>query len=130
MPQQLALSLTAIGLVVGYILIVFWLARRGAGVLGGVFGSRRGQTIVDEDTGIAYDADDEIVESEWVNTQAGGGFRVVSRADRRARTWYFLVIFPLLIYLHYEFWDTLVAGYQWTFGHLSDLIVATFYRGE
>jgi hypothetical protein len=130
MPEQMALALLAIGLVVGYIVLVFWLARRVARTLGGMFGSRRGQTIVDEDTGIEYDADDEIVEREWVNTGAGGELRVTSRFDRRVRYWYFLVIFPLLIYLHYQFWDPLVVGFEWSFEHLGELIAATFYRGE
>ena len=127
MPDQMALALLAMALVLGYILTVFALARWLARTLAGMIGSRRGQTIVDEDTGIEYDADDEVVEREWVRTGAGGELRSYSRADVRTRMWYFLVIFPVLVYLHYQFWDALVLAFEWVFQHLGDLIVRVFY---
>jgi len=128
MSEQLALGLTALGIALAYLFALVRVSRLLAHTLAGTFGARRGQTIVDEDTGIEYDADDEAVEQEWVQTGAGGEWRISSRHDVRARSWYFLVIFPLLLFLHYQFWDPLAAAFEWVFQHAAGLLIDTFYE--
>lgn len=127
MSEELALGLTALGLVVAYIFVLYRLALFVSRTLADRFGSRRGQTIVDEDTGIEYDADDEIAGYDWVQTSSGKEMRSFSRADSRVRRWYNAVFFPLLLYLHYKFWGPVTEGFERVFDVVAPLILYIFY---
>lgn len=127
MSDTLALSLLAIGLVVGYIAAWYYAALTIARMLAARIGSRRGQTIVDEDTGIEYDADDEIAGHDIVQTSSGQEMRAYSRADARVRFWFKAVFLPLLLYLHYRFWSPIAAGFEQVFATLGEIIIAVFY---
>ena len=127
MSDTLALSLLAIGLVVGYIAFLYYAALTIARILAARIGSRRGQTIVDEDTGIEYDEDDEIVGHDIMQTSSGPKMRAYSREDSRVRFWFQAVFFPLLLYLHYKFWSPIAAGFEQVFKTLGEVLIAVFY---
>lgn len=127
MSDTLALSLLAIGLVVGYIAAWYYAALTIARILAARIGSRRGQTIVDEDTGIEYDADDEIAGHDMVQTSSGPEMRAYSREDSRVRFWFQAVLFPLILYLHYKFWTPIAAGFEQVFEALGEILIAVFY---
>ena len=129
MSQQLALGLTALGLVVGYFLLVLRVSRALARFLTNTLVKKDRPNIVDEDTGIEIHPDDELVDGEFVDTPTGKVWRSYSRGEARFRAWFYLLIFPLMLYLHYKLWDELVAGFEWTFQLISEWIISIFYRG-
>jgi hypothetical protein len=125
--EQLALGLTALGLVLAYGLVLYFIALAIARTLAGLIGSRRGETIVDEDTGVEYDADDEVVGLDTIETPSGVEMRSFSRRDSRVRMWLYGVLLPLAIYLHYRFWDQIAAGFEVAFQHAGQMVIAAFY---
>jgi len=127
MSEQLALGLAALGLLIAYIFVLYRLALFISRVLAARIGSRRGETIVDEDTGIEYDADDKIEGYDWVETGSGREMRAYSRADAQVRRWYNAVFFPLLLYLHYKFWEPISAGFEEVFQVVASVILGIFY---
>lgn len=131
MPADMALGLTALLLVLTYILANFVLARYVATRLSYRFAPRDRAPRIDEDTGIAIDPDDEIVSSEWVETDTLGTreLRSVGRGEMRARLWMFLFALPLLAFLNYRFFGAVAAGFEVTFEFLGGLLVDLFYEG-
>jgi len=129
MSEQLALGLTALFLVVVYVVILRRIGLAIARTLADLIGSSRGQTRVDEDTGIEYDLDDEIVGYDEVQTSSGTRMEAYSRADARVRWWFYGVLFPLALYVHYTYWEQVGAGFEFAFQYASALILALFYGG-
>jgi hypothetical protein len=128
MSEQLALGLTALVMVAGYIAAIFLLARFIANWLDRIFAPRHKPAKIDEDTGIAVEHDDQVVSYDTYRDPMGNQkIRLVSRGDMRVRTWYFLLVMPLFLYLHYKFWDQLMAGFEIGFEWLGNLIVELFY---
>lgn len=130
MPETLAVTLTAIAMVVGYFALVYRLAAGVAGKLADLTAPRDRTPIVDEDTGIAIDTDEKVVNYRSVKNASGTTeMRPISRGDQRMRTWFFLVVFPVTLYLHYQFWAQLFVAYEWSLERVGDLISAWFYSG-
>lgn len=60
--------------------------------------------------------------------QAGYSFIPITRGDRRAQLIFSIVILPVLIYLHYRFWEPLTELMAWLFEDvLAPFIIETFY---
>ena len=128
MSEQLALGLTALLLVVVYVVVLRRVGLAIARTLANLIGSSRGQTRVDEDTGIEYDLDDEIAGYDEVETASGKRMEAYSRADARVRWWFYGVLFPIALYMHYTYWEAIVAGFEYVFQYASALILDTFYK--
>ena len=129
MSEQLTLGLTALAMVAGYIAAIFLLARLIANWLDRIFAPRHKPAKIDEDTGIVVEYDDQIVSHDIRKDPLGNQkIRAVSRGDMRVRSWYFLLVIPLFLYLHYKFWDQLVAGFEVGFEWLGSLITKLFYK--
>jgi hypothetical protein len=130
MSEQLALGLTALAMLLLYVWANLWLARRLAGWLTDRTGPRGEPPVVDEDTGIAVDADEVIVNYQWVEDGTGHRrMRSLSRGEQRFRTWWFLLVLPLFGYLNYRFFDRILAGFEAAFQPVAGLIVRLFYGG-
>lgn len=127
MSEQLALGLTALGLLVAYIALLRRIGLAIARALANRIGSSRGQTRVDEDTGIEYDLDDTIAGCDEIKTSSGTRLVPYSRADARVTWWFYGVLFPLALYVHYTYWEPIGTGFEWVFQHAAALILDTFY---
>lgn len=131
MSEQLALGLTALAMLILYVWANFWLAGRLAGWLTDRTGPRSEPPVIDEDTGIAIDPDDVIVNHEWVDDGTGyRRMRSVSRGEERFRYWWLFLAMPLFVYLNYRFFDQVAAGFEVTFAWLGGLLVDLFYGGR
>lgn len=72
------------------------------------------------------DTDDEVVQYEG---DMGMGRIVVSgttRGDLRVRYISIFLVWPVLLYLHYVFWNELFTGFQWLFEDIVAPAVAGF----
>lgn len=131
MSEQLALGLTALAMLIAYIYANVRLAESIADRLDRWFAPRDRPPRIDEDTGIAVEYDDEVVDYERVETGmlSNAEFRPVSRGDARWHSWKVAVAFPLVGYLNYRFFDQVAAGFEVSFQYIAGLIIATFYGG-
>jgi hypothetical protein len=113
MSDSLALGLTALAMLIFYIWFVFWWATNWLANLVALPFSKEN--------------DDEVVETEY--RSEGGIYRpyTTTRGDYRVRLIVLLLIWPALGWLHYNYFEQIVAGFEWTFEDmLAPLIVSLF----
>lgn len=94
MDSAIAISVT-LGVIFGYLYINWFIGTRVAWLIASRFAKE------DDDDVIAFDEDRGMGRSVMTP---------VTRGDQRFKYWLFLVIFPLLIYANYKYWDPIWAA--------------------
>lgn len=114
MPSDIVLGLTALGIVLVYIVVVWKLSWLVAELVAMPF-RRAG------DDEISHYAGEGRPSTGWT-------FTPITRGDRRMQLVWAVFVLPPVAYLHYRFWDPLVDGMAWLFEEvLGPFIVDTFY---
>ena len=137
MPQDVALGLVALLMIIAYIWGNFWLAALInaprvliADRMDDLFRPRNRALHIDEDTGLEIEPDDVVVQLEWKqNTWDTPDLRPVTRGEMRGRMWMFLFGMPLVGYLNYRFIDQVIRGFELVFGFLGQIVLDLFYGG-
>ena len=99
-----------VGVIGGYLYLNYFVGTRAAGFIADQF---------------RKDNDDEVITYEKADEFDQLRSSPVTRADQRFKYWFFLVIFPLLVYLNYKFVDKIWAALDFTATKLAGF-VATF----
>jgi len=71
------------------------------------------------------DADDEIVQYEGDMGMGRIVVTGVTRGDRRARYIALFVVWPVMIYFHYHYWNELYGIFKWFFEDLVAPMIAS-----
>jgi hypothetical protein len=68
--------------------------------------------------------DDEVLRLEGTEATGGIVLEPVTRGDQRVRNIGLLLIWPVLFYLHYRFWQPLYTGVEWLFDSVIVPVIA------
>ncbi len=64
------------------------------------------------------ESDDEVLQWEGTSYMGSTTLQAVTRGDQRVRYIAMLLIWPVLFYLHYRFWQPIYNGFGWVFERL------------
>ena len=103
-------AIIVVGVIGGYLYLNYFVGTRVAGFIADRF---------------RKDNDDEVITHDRIEEWDQVRLSPVTRAHQRFKYWFFLVMFPLLVYLNYKFVDKIWAALDFTAVKLMEF-AATF----